>query len=1207
MSYAELKVKCAEALTGAQPPASTSGPVNGQNAASIFAALADTNATEQSLVLNWVNLADAHINNHVQALVLPLNGKMKYEEKSYKLNETEFDKLCAQLNSKLVDKRVLVGEAMTVADSTVAAALKPAFESVLGEAERAKLPHLTAWYEATIAEAKVKKHLKTAFVKEKKPFNAEEVAAKLAKEEEKARKKAEKEAKFAAKKAAQAKKAPAKDKPKKEEKKEKAKDIVEYTEKTAKGAKKSTTCQLPKAYSPKYVEAAWGEWWEKEGMFKPEYGREDVYADNPEGHFTIMIPPPNVTGTLHLGHGLTLSVQDAIVRWHRMNGKTTLWNPGCDHAGIATQVVVEKKLKREKGLSRHDLGREAFVDEIWKWRNEKGDNIYNQVRKMGASVDWDRAAFTMDPKLYRAVQTAFCRMHERGVIYRSNRLVNWSCALQSAISNIEVDSKDLEGRTLLSVPGYADKIEFGVIVSFSYKLASGAGEIIVATTRIETMLGDVAIAVHPEDKRYAALVGQKCKHPFIPSRELIIVADDYVKMDFGTGAVKITPAHDQNDYELGQRHKLEQISIFDEYGAVCDTGTKYDGMKRFDVRKVIIEDLKQINQYVDSVDNAMIVPMCSRSKDIIEPMLKPQWYVDVTDMAKRACDVVTNGEVKIIPKDHEKTWYRWLEDSRPWCISRQLWWGHRIPAYFAAVDGAHKESANKDDYWIVAMTPEEAKAKAAAKFGVAESKITLEQDPDVLDTWFSSALYPFSAFGWPDKTPELERFYPGHLLETGHDILFFWVARMVMFSLDLENKVPFKEIYLHAMVRDAHGRKMSKSLGNVIDPLQVINGISIEKLQASLLGGNLDDKEIKKAQAGQAADYPEGIPECGTDALRFGLCAYTAQGRDINLDVKRIEGYRKFCNKLWNAINFAQMQLGDFSPAKKQGAIGNLKPIDKWIMTRLATCAQLCNDGFAEYDFPGITTAVYNFWLYELCDVYLEAIKPIMYGELGTEQDKKVTQEVLYTCLDAALKLTAPFMPYLTEELWQRLPRRSSDKNASIHVSRYPKAANFEADPVAEAQINLMMDTIKNIRSVRGEYKLTPKQKTDVYVETKSAEAKDALEPLSGMMASLSSSGNVVFANEIPVGCSVSVVNDEVNVHIMLKGVIDFEKELKKVEKNMKDLTVKLAQLEKKMTIGDYAAKVPQNVQQADGEKCESLRSEINESQKAIDGIKQLI
>ena len=614
-----------------------------------------------------------------------------------------------------------------------------------------------------------------------------------------------------------------------------------------------------------------------------------------------MIPPPNVTGTLHLGHALTLAVEDCITRWHRMNGKTVLWNPGCDHAGIATQVVVEKRLKKERGVTRHQLGREAFVEEVWKWKNEKSDTIYNQFRAMGASVDWDRAAFTMDPKLYKAVQTAFIRFHKDGTIFRSNRLVNWSCALQSAISNIEVDQKELEGRTLLAVPGYAEKVEFGVIVSFSYKLEDGRS-ITVATTRIETMLGDVAVAVHPMDERYSDFVGKKLVHPFIPDREMTIIADDYVKMDFGTGAVKITPAHDHNDNDMGKRHSLAQINIFDDNGLVVGTGTKYDGMKRFDVRKQITEDLKEIGQYVGTEDNAMVVPMCSRSKDIIEPLLKPQWYVDTQVMAKRACDVVTNKELKIIPESHEKTWFRWLEDARPWCISRQLWWGHRIPAYKATLSGEHKSFDKEEDYWVCGITEEEALAAAVEKFECGKDQITLEQDPDVLDTWFSSALFPFSAFGWPDENPELSRFFPGELLETGHDILFFWVARMVMFSLSLCDKLPFKEVYLHAMVRDAHGRKMSKSLGNVIDPRDVINGVTLKDLQATLLSGNLDAKEIKKAQDGQAADYPDGIPECGTDALRFALCSYTSQGRDINLDVKRVEGYRKFCNKLWNAI-----------------------------------------------------------------------------------------------------------------------------------------------------------------------------------------------------------------------------------------------------------------------------------------------------------------
>uniref|UniRef100_A0A7N8WPF3 Valine--tRNA ligase n=1 Tax=Mastacembelus armatus TaxID=205130 RepID=A0A7N8WPF3_9TELE len=778
---------------------------------------------------------------------------------------------------------------------------------------------------------------------------------------------------------------------------------------------------LPDSYSPQYVEAAWYPWWEKQGFFKPEYGQ------NPHGIFMMCIPPPNVTGSLHLGHALTNAIQDCLTRWHRMRGETTLWNPGCDHAGIATQVVVEKKLMKERGMSRHDLGRENFIQEVWKWKNEKGDRIYHQLKRLGSSLDWDRACFTMDPKLSYAVQEAFIRMHDEGVIYRSKRLVNWSCTLNSAISDIEVDKKELTGRTLLPVPGYKEKVEFGVLVSFAYKVDGSDEEVIVATTRIETMLGDTAVAVHPDDPRYQHLKGKMVLHPFC-DRKMPVVFDNFVDMNFGTGAVKITPAHDHNDYEVGERHNLTFINILDENGLLIN------GMKRFEARKAVLQALKDRGQFKEVKDNPMVVPVCSRSKDIVEPLLKPQWYVDCTDMGKQAADAVREGRLKIIPDHHLKTWFNWMDNIKDWCISRQLWWGHRIPSYFITVnDPSVKPGEDMDGhYWVSGRSEEEAREKAAKRFNVSVDKISLRQDEDVLDTWFSSGIFPFSIFGWPNETQDLNVFYPGTLLETGHDILFFWVARMVMMGLKLTGKLPFKEVYLHAVVRDAHGRKMSKSLGNVIDPLDVITGISLEGLHAQLMDSNLDPLEVEKAKQGQKSDYPNGIPECGTDALRFALCAYTSQGRDINLDVNRILGYRYFCNKLWNAVKFAMKSLGDnFVPSEKaQESVS-----DRWILSRLSAAVGLCDAGFKAYDFPGITTTIYNFWLYELCDVYLESVKPVFSKAL-------VCRQTLYTCLEVGLRLLSPLMPFVTEELYQRLPRRQPQSDpTSICVTPYPDSA----------------------------------------------------------------------------------------------------------------------------------------------------------------------
>lgn len=622
----------------------------------------------------------------------------------------------------------------------------------------------------------------------------------------------------------------------------------------------------------------------------------------------MVIPPPNVTGSLHLGHALTNSIEDAITRWHRMHGRSALWVPGCDHAGIATQVVVEKKLWRDEKISRHDIGREKFIEKVWEWKESKGGRIYHQLKKIGSSLDWDRVSFTMDPKLCKAVTEAFVIMCEKGLIYRDKRLVNWSCTLKSAISDIEVDKVEIPGRTFLSIPGYQDKVEFGVLVTFSYQVEDTNEEIVVATTRIETMLGDSAVAVHPKDTRYTHLHGKFVKHPFV-DRRLPIVLDEFVDMNFGTGAVKITPAHDPNDYEVGKRHNLPFITIFSDDGFVIGDYGKFTGMKRFDARKAVLASLKELGLYKDTQNNPMVVPVCSRSKDIVEPLIKPQWYVKCSEMAVNATEAVKNGELKIIPESQTKIWYHWMEGIRDWCISRQLWWGHRIPAYkikFNSAKDAPKDLA-EEDYWIVGRNMDEALGKAEKKFNLTRDQFELHQDEDVLDTWFSSGLFPFSVFGWPDQTDDLKLFYPTTLLETGHDILFFWVARMVFFGQTLLGKLPFKEVFLHPMVRDAHGRKMSKSLGNVIDPMDVINGISLEGLHQQLLDSNLDPKEIDRAKAGQKQDFPNGIPECGTDAMRFALCSYLTQARDINLDILRVQGYRFFCNKLWNATKFALM------------------------------------------------------------------------------------------------------------------------------------------------------------------------------------------------------------------------------------------------------------------------------------------------------------
>ncbi|CAD7088868.1 unnamed protein product [Hermetia illucens] len=995
--------------------------------------------------------------------------------------------------------------------------------------------------------------------------------------------------------------APAPTKEKAEKKTKEVKEAAVYTGNTAPGEKKDLSGSLPDAYSPQYVEAAWYAWWEKEGFFKPEYGRSSVLAPNPKGKFVMIIPPPNVTGSLHLGHALTNAVEDAITRWNRMRGVTSLWVPGCDHAGIATQVVVEKRLWREEKLTRHDLGREKFIEKVWEWKNKNGDRIYDQLKRLGSSYDWSRVSFTMDPKLCKAVTEAFVRLHEDGSIYRSSRLVNWSCALRSAISDIEVDKIDIPGRTFFSIPGYEEKVEFGVLVKFAYRVEGSDEEIVVATTRIETMLGDTAVAVHPNDERYKHLHGKFVTHPFC-SRRLPIVCDDFVDMEFGTGAVKITPAHDPNDYEVGKRQNLPFITIFNDDGIIIGDYGEFTGMKRFHCRKKILERLTELGLYKETLNNPMVVPFCSRSKDVVEPMIKPQWYVKCDEMAKQAVEAVRSGELKIVPEIHIKTWNHWMNGIRDWCISRQLWWGHRIPAYFVSfTDPSIKQGQSDDDnYWVVGRSKEEALEKAAKKFNVDPSKIALAQDEDVLDTWFSSGLFPFSVFGWPDQTEDLQAFYPNTLLETGHDILFFWVARMVFFGQKLIGKLPFKEVFLHSMVRDAHGRKMSKSLGNVIDPMDVITGISLEGLHAQLYNSNLDPKEIDKAKAGQKLDYPNGIPECGTDAMRFALCAYLTQGRDINLDILRVQGYRFFCNKLWNATRFALMY---FSGDERYSTItlsGNENNMDVWILSRLAAAVDTCNTGFKNYDFAAITNACYNFWLYDLCDVYLECLKPIF--QTGTDDQKASARKTLYTCLDLGLKLISPFMPFITEELYQRLPRK--DTIPSICIAPYPEIENCPwRNEQVEKDVEFVQKAARVIRSARSDYNLPNKTKTDAYVKCTDDATNNILKKYAADLATTSYSV-IFFDQEPPAGCAILTITGQCEVHLVLKGLIDVDKEIEKLQKKCDGLKNTVSKLEQAMAVPDYETKVPAEVQESNKEKLEQSSNEILRITAAMDTLK---
>ncbi|CAN3375512.1 hypothetical protein DIURU_005750 [Diutina rugosa] len=1011
---------------------------------------------------------------------------------------------------------------------------------------------------------------------------------KTPKELEKERKKAEKLAKFEAKKKAQeeAAKNAAPKKPKKEKKV--AEPVPQWEDKTPAGEKKilaSLEDPAFKAYVPANVESSWYAWWDKQGFFKPELVGGKV---KPEGAFSIPAPPPNVTGALHIGHALTIAIQDSLIRFYRMKGLTTLWLPGFDHAGIATQSVVEKQVWAKEKKTRHDYGREKFIDKVWEWKEEYHNRISGQVKKLGASYDWSREAFTLDPQLSKAVTEAFVRMHEDGTIYRASRLVNWSVKLNTAISNLEVENKTIPGKTLVAVPGYDEKVEFGVLTSFSYPVEGSDEKITVATTRPETMFGDTGVAVHPEDPRYKHLHGKFVLHPFLDRKIPIVTDAEAVDMDFGTGAVKITPAHDQNDYNTGKRNNLEFINIYTDDGLLNEAcGPEWAGMKRFDARTKVIEALKEKGLFEGQEDNEMTLPTCSRSGDIIEPLLKPQWWVNQQEMAKDAIKLVKDGKIKISPATSEADYFQWLENIQDWCISRQLWWGHRCPVYFVHIEGQEADKLD-NNYWVAGRNQEEAEAKAKAKFG--DAKFTLEQDEDVLDTWFSSGLWPISTLGWPEKTPDMETFAPFSMLETGWDILFFWVTRMILMCHKLTGEVPFKEVFCHSLVRDAQGRKMSKSLGNVIDPLDVITGIPLQGLHDKLKVGNLDPRELKKAMEGQKQSYPNGIPECGTDALRFALCAYSTGLRDINLDILRVEGYRKFCNKIYQATKFVLGKLGDdYKPPATAALTGKESLVEQWILYKLTHAAKAANDHMEAREFGDATKVIYQFW-YDLCDVYIENSKALMEG---SPEQKASAQATLYTCIDSALRLIHPFMPFVTEEMWQRLPRRQGDDTPSIVVAKYPQYVKEYDNAEAATHYEFVLDVAKGIRSLLAQYNII--KNGQAFVETADAGQYDVanaqVDSIAALIKGVEKITVVKQASDVPSGCAVLSVSPSCNVHVLVKGQIDIDAEITKVQKKLQSAEEAIGKT--KDAMAKFNDKTPQAAKDASATRMEKLTAEV--------------
>ncbi|WP_130471094.1 valine--tRNA ligase [Candidatus Magnetaquicoccus inordinatus] len=872
---------------------------------------------------------------------------------------------------------------------------------------------------------------------------------------------------------------------------------------------------LPKAYDPVGVERRWYAHWEESGYFAA-----GSKGDRPS--YCIMIPPPNVTGTLHMGHAFQDTLMDALIRQRRMRGEHTLWQTGTDHAGIATQMVVERQLAAE-GKSRHDLGREEFLKRVWRWKEESGGSIVRQLRRLGASCDWQREAFTMDSHLSAAVQEVFVRLYQEGLIYRGSRLVNWDPVLHTAVSDLEVISEEEEG----------------FLWHLRYPLADGSSSLVVATTRPETMLGDSAVAVHPEDERYQHLIGKEVRLP-LAERLIPVIADESVKMDFGSGCVKITPAHDFNDYEVGKRHNLPQINIFTIDATLNEQApAAYQGMDRYVARKQIIADLEKMGLLVQVVAHRLMIPRGDRSKAVVEPYLTDQWFVRAAPLATEAIRCVEDGRIRFVPDSWKKTYFEWMHNIQDWCISRQIWWGHRIPAWYGS-----------DGSIFVARNKEEAQQQALAHYG---QELPLTQDNDVLDTWFSSALWPFSTLGWPEQTPELRAFYPTDVLVTGFDIIFFWVARMIMMGLKFTGDVPFRTVYITGLVRDGEGNKMSKSKGNVLDPLDLIDGIDLEALLEKRTRDLMQPQLAEKIAAATRKEFAQGIPAFGTDALRFTMASLATQGRDIKFDLNRMEGYRNFCNKLWNAARFVLMN----TEGQENGALppdAALSLVDRWILSRLQGLLRTVDDSLSKYRFDETATALYHFLWGEYCDWYLEWVKPRLYGQetLTAEQQQNTRQTMLHV-LEQALRLLHPLMPFITEELWQKVAPLSGCPQpiGSLMLASWPQSRSSWHNPELERHIALVQEVVTAVRTLRSENNIPPGQRLSLLVAADPATLEQSFRPYEGLILPLARlTGWQALTDEAPVGCAVAVLAS-IKLYLPLAGVIDAEAEYARLNKEL--------------------------------------------------------
>lgn len=930
---------------------------------------------------------------------------------------------------------------------------------------------------------------------------------------------------------------------------------------------------MDKTYQPQAIEQSWYKTWEDAGYFKPQGTQDKKGNASADDSYCIMIPPPNVTGSLHMGHGFQEAIMDALVRHQRMKGKNTLWQVGTDHAGIATQMVVERLLNAE-GVTRHDLGREKFIEKVWEWKEESGGNITRQLRRLGASPDWSRERFTMDEGFYTAVQEVFVQLYEDDLIYRGKRLVNWDPKLHTAISDLEVISEE----------------EKGFLWHFRYPLTSGEGHLVVATTRPETMLGDSAVAVHPDDERYQHLIGQTITLPLV-GREIPIIADDYVDPEFGTGCVKITPAHDFNDYEMGQRHNLPLINILDDDANIHpDAPEAYRGLERFAARKQIVADLDALGLLDKIDDHVLKVPRGDRSGVVIEPYLTNQWYVRTQPLAEEAIAKVEDGSIQFVPNQYENMYFSWMRDIQDWCISRQLWWGHRIPAWY-------------DEAGKVYVGRNEAEVREKHQLG---DEVILKQDDDVLDTWFSSGLWTFGTLGWPEKTPELETFHPTDVLVTGFDIIFFWVARMIMLTLHFRKEVPFKTVYVHGLVRDSSGQKMSKSKGNVLDPIDLIDGIDLENLVTKRTTGLMNPKAAAKIEKSTRKEFSDGINPYGTDALRYTYYSLASTGRDINFDVGRIEGFRNFCNKIWNAARYVLMNCEDQDCGLGNDAI-ELSIADRWIISRLQQAEQSVEEGLTTYRLDLASQALYDFIWNEYCGWYLELSKPVLSDGTATAAQQRGTRHTLIRVLETTLRLAHPLMPYITEEIWQRVRDLAGASGDTIMLAPYPVADASKIDEQAIDDIEWVKNIIIGVRKIRDDMQISPSIKLPLYFANGDQHDAQRLSENKTFLISLAGLEDIHWleANE-EAPMSATALVGHMEILVPMAGFIDKEAEIARLNKEIEKLNKESARISGKLNNASFVDKAPEAVVNKEKEKLADYNAAREKLQGQVEKIQAM-